>query len=147
MAIGRKRRRGHRRFGAFAVGLALLQPQVVHAAGFNCNARSLSETRQMICGDLELSRVDEQMARRIRTLQRRQGLGLYLSIRYWSFRAGEMRDACRRDRVCVLAAYRAQAIALDRLQGCLDTSIRKRSCPRVVLGNEATISKNNAGRP
>lgn len=147
MTMGGRRKRRSACGGLVLFATALLHASLAQAAGFDCNARDLSETRLMICGDLELSRVDDQMARRIRALQRRQGLGLYLSIRYWSFRAGDLRDACGRDRICVLSAYRAQGFALDRLQNCLDTNLRKRSCPRAVLGNEETVSKNSAGSP
>lgn len=147
MTIGDRQRRRSACSGLVLFAMALFQSSSAQAASFDCNGRDLSETQLMICGDLELSRVDDQMGRRIRTLQRRQGLGLYLSIRYWSFRAADLRDACGRDRICVLSAYRAQGSALDRLQNCLDTNLRKRSCPRAVLGSEETVSKNSAGRP
>lgn len=133
--------------GALALAAVAVVPALARAASFDCNASDLSDTRLMICGDAELSRTDDRIARRVRALQKRQGLGLYLSMRYWSFRAGEARDACAQDRVCVLAAYRAQAIALDRLQSCLDSGMRKRSCLRAVLSSEETASKNSTGRP
>jgi uncharacterized protein len=120
---------------------------LAHAASFDCNARDLSDTRAMICSDVELSRVDERTARRVRGLQRRQGFGLYLSMRYWTFRFNEQRDTCGRDKACVLAMYRAQGQALDRLQGCLEGSLRKRACLRAVLGNEETASKSSAQKP
>lgn len=148
MATGGTAARGRTmRIGLVTLGAALFWSPLAHAASFDCHARDLSDTRAMICGDLELSRVDERTARRVRGMQKRQGLGLYLSLRYWSARSDELRDTCGRDKACVLAMYRAQGLAIDRLQSCLDTSQRKRTCMRAVLSNEETASKSTARKP
>lgn len=131
---------------AIAVGLATLAAPAAGAASFDCNAREISEARLLICGDIELSRTDDRVARRLRGLEKRQGLGLYLSLRYWNARANDARDECLRDRACILAVYRAQSLALDRLQACLDSGARRRSCLRAALTNEETAAKNSAGR-
>ncbi len=144
---GRIGKRGWRlAAAAIAVGLAALAAQDAGAASFDCNAREISEARLLICGDIELSRTDDRVARRLRGLEKRQGLGLYLSLRYWNARANDARDGCMRDRACILAVYRAQSVALDRLQACLESGARRRSCLRAALTNEETAAKNSAGR-
>lgn len=144
---GRVWKRGWRlAAAAIAVGLAALAAQDAGAASFDCNAREISEARLLICGDIELSRTDDRVARRLRGLEKRQGLGLYLSLRYWNARANDARDGCMRDRACILAVYRAQSVALDRLQACLESGARRRSCLRAALTNEETAAKNSAGR-
>lgn len=118
--------------------LLMLSTRAGHAASFDCRSSSLTLAQTMICGDQELSQADERIARRVRDMQKRNSLGLYLGIRYWANRSAEMLDACGRERPCLVAAYRAQQRLLDRLQACLDSSIRKRSCLRVVIHSDET---------
>ena len=119
------------------------------AAGFDCKGRSLTAAQLTVCSDPELNQADERVARRVRDLQKRYGLGLYLGIRYWANRNQEFRDACERDRLCLVTAYRTQQRMLERLQTCLDSSIRKRSCLRVVINAEETTAQGApaGGRP
>ncbi len=136
----------------FAAAIALAGGLVAastlaQAASFDCSGQDLSEAQQLICADQELSRLDDRVARRIQGMQKRYGLGLYLSMRYWHYRNRDLRDACGRDRPCIVATYRAQGRTLDRLQGCLDNSVRKRSCMRVALSADATTPQNTAGKP
>jgi uncharacterized protein len=112
-----------------------------HAASFDCRGVSLTAAQITVCGDQELSLADDRVARRVRDLQKRHGLGLYLGIRYWANRNIETRDACGNDRACLVTGYRAQQRMLEKLQTCLDGSIRKRSCLRVVIHNEDTAAQ------
>lgn len=114
------------------------------AASFDCRSSTLTAAQITICGDQELSSADDRVARRIRDLQKRSGLGLYLGIRYWANRGIEAREACGTSRACLVVGYRAQQRLLERLQSCLDSSIRKRSCLRVVIHNEETAAQGGA---
>jgi uncharacterized protein len=132
------------------VGLAVPAGSLpAQAAGFDCKGRVLTQAQITVCGDQELNQADERVARRIRDMQKRYGLGLYLGMRYWANRNQEARDQCERDRACLIAGYRQQQRVLERLQTCLDSSIRKRSCLRVVISNEETASQGATagGRP
>lgn len=120
---------------------ACLWAEAASAAGFDCRAPNLTAAQITICGDPELSQADDRVTRRVRDVRKRHGFGLYLGLRYWSNRNAEARDACDRDRTCLVAAYRAQQRLLERLQMCLDNSIRKRSCLRVVINNEETAAQ------
>jgi uncharacterized protein len=122
---------------AAIVGLALLcAPAAGHAASFNCRARDLGETKSAICHDGQLSRVDEQIARRVSGLARRLTFGQYLGLRHWHSGWGETRESCGSERTCLGASYRAQGRFLDRLQQCLDAGFQRRSCLRNTLNIE-----------
>jgi uncharacterized protein len=122
---------------AALVSLAILcAAGTARAASFNCNSRNLSETEAAICQDAQLSRVDEQTVRRLSTIGRRLGFGLYLGLRYWHSGWKEQRDRCLVDRICLGASYRAQNRFLDRLQQCLDTGPQRRACLRNTLDLE-----------
>jgi len=125
-------------------GLAVLAAEPAGAASFDCRGVSLTAAQVTVCGDQELSSADDRVARRVRDMQKRFGLGLYLGIRYWANRGIEARDACGNDRACLVAGYRAQQRVLERLQTCLDSSIRKRSCLRVVIHSEDTAAQGGA---
>lgn len=127
-----------------APGLAGLPAASARAASFDCRSGSLTAAQITVCGDQELSQADDRVARRVRDVQKRHGLGLYLGIRYWANRSIEYRDACGNDRVCLLAGYRSQQRVLERLQTCLDGSNRKRACLRVVIHNEETAAQGGA---
>ena len=124
------------RFGLpLAVALIWLSP-VALAASFDCNARGLSRAEDAICGDPQLSRTDEQMARKADTIARRMNYGQYLGLRHWQAALAKERDLCGADRVCINAHYRAQRRVLDRLQQCLDTRFARRSCLRNSLAGD-----------
>src|SRR5438128_900794 len=91
-------------------------PAAGAAASFDCNGRSLSQAQVAICQDAQLSRTDEQTARRLASLARRLAYGQYLGLRYWHSGWKEHRDGCQADRPCLMASYRAQSRFLDRLQ-------------------------------
>ena len=126
------------RAGSAAIlGLALVwAPAVATAASFDCNARSLSQAQSAICQDTQLSRTDEQTARRLTSLARRMAYGQYLGLRYWHSGWKEHREGCQADRACLTASYRAQARFLDRLQQCLDNGLQRRGCLRNTLNFE-----------
>jgi uncharacterized protein len=119
---------------AALVGLALTAgPEPSLAASFDCGARFLSPARIAICRDAQLSRTDEQVARRMSSLARRLAFGQYLGLRHWHSGWAEQRDGCQLDRPCLVATYRAQARFLDRLQQCLDNGLQRRACLRNTL--------------
>ncbi len=119
---------------AASVGLALVwAPAAGTAASFDCGARFLSQAQIAICQDAQLSRNDEQTARRIASLSRRLAFGQYLGLRHWHHGWTGRRDGCRADRACLTASYRAQGRFLDRLQQCLDNGLQRRACLRNTL--------------
>ncbi len=119
------------------LGLALLAaPGAGLAASFDCNARGLSEAETAICRDAQLSRSDEQMARRLTGLSRRLTFGQYLGLRHWHSGWTQSRDHCGTDRGCLAGSYRAQSRFLDRLQLCLDAGFQRRGCLRNTLNLE-----------
>ena len=82
----------------FAVCLGLALAWVLGAApaaAVDCNARWLGETEAAICQDAQLSRTDEQTARRVASLARRLAFGQYLGLRHWHTRWAEHRDGCQ----------------------------------------------------
>jgi uncharacterized protein len=123
----------------FAVCLGLVLacgPGAGPAAAVDCNARWLGETEAAICQDAQLSRTEDQVARRVTTLARRLGFGQYLGLRHWHALWGEERSRCSLERTCLTVSYRAQIRFLDRLQQCLDTSQQRRGCFRSTLNVE-----------
>lgn len=121
--------------GLLAVVSAGLSPAAL-AASFDCNARGLSRAEQAICADPQLSRTDEQLARKADLVARRMSYGQYLGLRHWQATSARERDLCGADRVCIAAHYRAQRRLLDRVQECLDTRFARRSCLRTSLAGE-----------
>lgn len=140
-------RRGAR--AGFLVGaLALLCiPTLGTAASFNCSVRGLSPAEMAICGNPQLSRVDEQMARRVDGFAHRLNYGQYLGLRFWQSSQVRSRERCGADIVCLGTAYRAQMRFLDRLQQCLETSAQRRACLRTTLsaGHDALEQHGGAG--
>lgn len=127
-------------FSIAAVCAVCLPAGTGRAADRDCNSPLLTPTEATICGDRELSQAQGRVDKRVRDLQRRQGYGLYLGLRYWLNRSSEARDACGIERACLAASYRSQQRVLERLQVCLDNSIRRRSCLRVVIQSEETAT-------
>ena len=114
---------------AVCLGLALAWVQGAGpAAALDCATRWLGETETAICQDAQLSRADEQMARRVASLSRRLAFGQYLGLRHWHA-AGASSATAAADRGCLTASYRAQLRFLDRLQQCLDNGLQRRGLP------------------
>jgi uncharacterized protein len=103
------------------------------AASFDCGVRGLSPTEIAICQDPQLSRADEQMARRLDRFAQRLNFGQYLGLRLWQSSQVRSRQRCGADVVCLDSSYRMQMRFLDRLQQCLDTSVQRRACLRSTL--------------
>jgi uncharacterized protein len=120
------------------LGVAALWIPAAMAASFDCNSRWLSQTEKAICDDKQLSRIDDQLARRLSGFARRLNFGQYLGLRHWHAASARRRDLCRADRACILASYRAQARFLDRLQRCVEASAWRRACLRDLLGERET---------
>jgi uncharacterized protein len=106
------------------------------AASFDCKVRGLSPAEALICEDPQLSRTDEQVARRADAVARRMNYGQYLGLRHWQAASARQRNLCGPDRTCIGAHYRAQQRLLDRVQQCLDTRFARRSCLRNALGGD-----------
>ena len=128
----------HRTLTAGLAGLAALAlvsaPSWVSAASLDCRAPRLEQAEKAICGDGQLSRIDEQLARRVAGFTRRVTFGQYLGLRFWHFRWREARNICQDDRPCLAATYRVQSRLLDGLDLCLDNSARRRACLQSTLG-------------
>jgi len=108
----------------------------IPAVALDCAARWLDETEIAICRDLQLSRSDDQITRRITGFARRISFGQYLSLRHWHALWSEERSHCNLERACIAASYRVQVRFLDRLQQCLDVSQQRRACFRGTLNVE-----------
>jgi uncharacterized protein len=121
--------------GLLVVAMTWLS-QAAWAASFDCNARGLSRAEDTICADPQLSRTDDQVARKADTVARRMNYGQYLGLRHWQAAAARQRNLCGADRACITAHYRAQRRLLDRVQECLDTRYTRRSCLRNSLAGE-----------
>ena len=120
------------------LGLALVSASgPAGAASYNCGARNLSVAATAICRDSQLSRADEQLARRMGSFTRRLTIGQYLGLRYWQGAWREERDRCGSDRACLASSYRTGNGLLDRLQQCLDGGFQRRLC----LRNAITIER------
>jgi uncharacterized protein len=104
------------------------------AASFDCSSRWLSRTETAICDDVQLSRMDDRLARRLAAFARRLDFGQYLGLRHWHAASARQRNQCRTDRACIIASYRAQERFLDQLQNCVDISLSRRSCLRELTG-------------
>lgn len=117
------------------LGLALLSawPTLAYAASFDCAGRRLTRTKIAICQDRQLSRADEQLARRLTSVARRATLGQYLVLRVWNDGWLQQRDSCGAERNCITTTYRAQARVLDQLQLCLEGSLSRRTCLRTAI--------------
>jgi uncharacterized protein len=123
---------------AKSAGLAALAlivgASAASAASFDCRASRLQPVEKTICGDIQLSRADEQVARRLASFTRRVTFGQYLGLRYWHARWNDARTSCQEDRACLAATYRSQTRLLDGLELCLDTSARRRACLQATFG-------------
>ena len=123
-------------------GLLLGGPSTASAASFDCRVRGLGPAEAAICEDPQLSRTDEQIAKRTDAVARRMNYGQYLGLRHWQASSARQRNLCGPDRACISAHYRAQQRLLDRLQQCLDTRIARRSCLRNSLsGDQETMRR------
>jgi len=117
-------------------GLATFCSSAALSASFDCNSRWLSRTEMAICDDTQLSRMDDQLSRRLGGFARRLNLGQYLGLRHWHAASARQRSRCGTDRSCIAASYRAQTRFLDRLQNCVDGSFARRACLRSLLTGE-----------
>ena len=104
------------------------------AASFDCRSRWLSSTEITICDDVQLSRMDDRLARRLGAFARRLSFGQYLGLRHWHASSARQRNQCRTDRACIVTSYRAQERFLDRLQNCVEASVARRACLRDLIG-------------
>jgi uncharacterized protein len=112
------------------------------AAGLDCNARPRSAAADVICSAPQLARAEEEINRRLDNLSRRRmRLGQYLGLRHWHANWQTVRASCGADQACLAASYRAQLRFLDRLQQCLETAARPRTCLRTTLEGERAAAE------
>ena len=110
------------------------------AASFPCSRPTLTATEMAICRDPQLSKLDEETARKAKALLRRLSYGQYLGLRYWQSRSAEAREQCGPDRACLAARYRAQNRVLDSMLQCLDSGARRRTCWRAVVDGGRSVA-------
>ena len=122
--------------GLAVLGLAVLDVPAASGASFDCNARWLSRAELTICSDPQLSRLDDQTARRLDSFAPRLNLGQYLGLRHWQATWRKQRNDCATDRDCITASFRAQTRFLERFQRCLGASLSRRACLRDMLAGE-----------
>jgi uncharacterized protein len=118
------------------LGLAVLGVPAASGASLDCNARWLSRAELTICSNPQLTRLEEQMARRLASFAPRMNLGQYLGLRHWHATWRKQRNDCATDRDCITASFRAQTRYLDRFQRCLGASLSRRACLRDMLAGE-----------
>ncbi len=107
------------------------------AGGLDCASRWLSRTELTICGDSQLARIDEQLARRLDGFAARLSFGQYLGLRHWHAAQARQRSQCAADRDCISASLRAQGRFLDRLQRCISGNLARRTCLRDTVASES----------
>src|SRR5215468_3273060 len=106
--------------GGLKTWVAIGTLALLHAAGpgaaasFDCGVRGLSLSEVAICRDPQLSRADEQMARRLDGFARRLNFGQYLGLRLWQSSQQRERERCGADIACLSTRFRAQMRFLDR---------------------------------
>ena len=120
---------------------ALLGAPPASAGRFDCASRWLSRTEQTVCGDQQLMRLDDQLARRLDGFAARLNFGQYLGLRHWHAVQARQRGQCVADRDCIAASLRAQSRLLDRLQRCVSASLARRACLREMLAGDQESSR------
>jgi uncharacterized protein len=124
------------------LGLALVGAPAAPAESLDCTSRWLDRTELMICDDPQLSRMEEQLARRLDGFALRLNFGQYLGLRHWHAMWARQRGACAAERECIAASYRAQGRFLDRFQKCISASLARRACLRdLVAGERETMQR------
>jgi uncharacterized protein len=120
---------------------ALLQAPQASAGSFDCASHWLNRTEATICGNPQLMRMDEQLARRLGSFALRLNFGQYLGLRHWQAVQARQRSQCSTDRDCIVARFRMQDRFLDRLQRCVAGSQARRACLREVLAGDHESSR------
>jgi uncharacterized protein len=113
--------------------LCLMGAAAAHAASFPCYDPNLSVTEVTICQDPQLSKLDEDTARKVSALLPKLSYGQYLGLRYWQSRGEETREQCAADASCLAAQYHTQHRLLDGLRPCLDRGAGRRTCWRTIM--------------
>lgn len=96
-----------RRFFALALLLCCLSASTVQAQSFDCTKSQL-QVERWICGDRELSKLDEHLAEQFAIAQRYLDKAFLSSIRDAQRRWLAQRNACQ-NAACVLGHYRSRA--------------------------------------
>ena len=111
------------------------------AASLDCASRWLNRAEQVICGDAQLMRAEQQLTQRLSSFASRLNFGQYLGLRHWHAVRARQRSLCAADRECIAASLRAQGRSLDRLQRCVGGSLTRRACLREMLAAEQDSSR------
>ncbi|HXE88201.1 MAG TPA: hypothetical protein VN524_15540 [Hyphomicrobiaceae bacterium] len=111
------------------------------AASLDCASRWLNRAEQVICGDPQLMRAEQQLTQRLSSFASRLNFGQYLGLRHWHAVRARQRSLCAADRECIAASLRAQGRSLDRLQRCVGGSLTRRACLREMLAAEQDSSR------
>ena len=111
------------------------------AASFPCHTPFLKPAELAICQDTQLSKLDDDTARKVRYLLPRLGYGQYLGLRFWQSRNADAREQCGPDRDCLVFQYRSQNAFLDRLRQCLDGGTQQRTCWRTTLSGSVALPR------
>jgi uncharacterized protein len=122
--------------GAVLGLVSIIAVPIALAASFDCSARPLTQAEITVCNDPQLSRMEEQLTRRLNGLATRLNFGQYLGLRHWAGGWARERGECESDRDCIAANLRAQGRFLDRFQRCLTGSLARRGCLRDMLAGE-----------
>jgi uncharacterized protein len=131
--------RAARRIVLTLLGLSSLGAPAPWAGGLDCNSRWLDRTELAICDDPKLSRLEEQLSRRLDGFATRLNFGQYLGLRHWHATWARQRASCAAGRDCIAASYRAQGRFLDRFQKCINASLARRACLRDLIGERETM--------
>jgi uncharacterized protein len=123
------------------VGLILLVTPPASAQRLDCASPWLERTEQTICDDPQLTRMHDQLARRLGGFSARLNFGQYLGVRHWHAMQARQRALCGADRDCIVASFRAQGRFLDRLQRCASAGLARRACLREMLAAEQESSR------
>jgi uncharacterized protein len=126
-------------FGLF--GLVSLWALPAAAGSLECGSRWLNRTEQTICGDPQLMRASEQLARRLDAFASRLNFGQYLGLRHWHAVQARQRSLCAADRDCIAAGFRAQGRFLERLRSCISGNLARRACLREMLAGDQESSR------
>ena len=131
------------RLGALPVFLLLSAAPAAAAMGaVDCRAPRMAAADLAICTDAQLSRLDDQLSRRLARTARQLAYGPYVGLRVWQGEWRQQRNDCSADRACLAAVYNDANRFLDRFQRCLGTSLRGRRClPLSVEGERAAVRR------
>lgn len=128
------------RFATFCALLLLTAgPAAAEVAAIDCRAGRITPVEKTICADALLTRLDDQLTRRLHRTARQLAFGPYVGLRLWQGDWRQQRKECSTDRTCLAAVYSEANRVLDRLQRCLGTNLRGRRCLPMSIDGERSL--------